>query len=254
MGENSDIAWCTHSFNGILGCVEYSKGCTNCYARVFVTNRMGKDLWGPAKTTERQITTDANWRTPLKWNQDAIEAGERHRVFAYSMGDVFEDHPTVNAVRPRLFQLIRDTPGLDWLLLTKRAELIAQMLPTDWGAGYTNVWLGTSIEDMDAAWRADELRKIAAAVRFISFEPALGPLDAMPLNGIDWLIEGAESGSGRRPYNEDWARNIRDRCAEAGTAFFRKQGSAFKPGQNPELDGRLHRALPTPRTRSPIVR
>jgi protein gp37 len=247
MGERTEIAWTTHSFNGVLGCVEYSKGCTNCYARTFVTNRMGKYLWGPAKTTPRQITTDANWRKPVKWNQDAIDAGERHKVFAYSMADWAEDHPMVAEVRPRLFRLIRTTPGLDWLLLTKRAENIAGMLPNDWGPGYPNCWLGTSIEDMDAAWRADELRKVQAAVRFVSYEPALGPLDDMPLDGIDWLIEGAESGGKRRPYNADWARSIRDRCAAAGVTFFRKQGPAFKPGQFPELDGVLHYNFPTPR-------
>jgi protein gp37 len=249
MGANTKISWAHDTFNGWLGCIEYSAGCTNCYARELVTGRMGRPgLWGPAKTSDRLVTTDANWKKPLTWNRQAIAAGERRRVFAFSLSDWAEDHPTANATRPRFWDLIRATPGLDWLLLTKRAERLPDVLPDDWGNGWANVWLGTSIEDMRVAWRADALQKIPAAVRWISYEPNLGPLDDMPLHGIDWMVDGAESGPNRRPHDLAWSRSMRDRCAAAGIPYWYKQGSAFLPGQHPELDGHLHHGLPIPRT------
>lgn len=248
MGANTKISWADDTFNGWLGCIEFSDGCDNCYARELVTGRMGKPgLWGPAKTSERQVTTDANWRKPLIWNKQALAAGMPRRVFGFSLADWAENHPTANATRPRLWQLVRDTPGLTWLLLTKRAKTLASCLPDDWGNGYANVWLGTSIESMKVAWRADELRKIPAAVRWISYEPNLGPLDDMSLDGIDWMVDGAESGPNRRPHDLDWSRRMRDRCAALGVAYWYKQGSAHMPGQFPELDGQLHHGLPTPR-------
>lgn len=251
MGENTKISWAHHSFNGWMGCIEYSAGCENCYARELVTGRMGKpELWGPAKTSTRQVTTQQNWNGPLKWERAAIANGERYRVFAFSLADWAENHPIAHQVRPRLWSLIKLTPHLDWLLLTKRAELMAEYLPADWGPGYPNVWLGTSIEDMKVADRADQLRRIPAAVRWISYEPNLGPLDDLDLDGIDWVVDGAESGGNRRPHNLAWSRSMRDRCAADGRAYYYKQGSAFKPGQFPELDGRLHQgadSFPVPR-------
>jgi hypothetical protein len=102
------------------------------------------------------------------------------------MCDNFEGHPTIDAERAKLWPLIRATPWLDWQLLTKRADRIADNLPPDWGKGWPNVWLGVSIENNDYVGRADHLRKIPAAVRFVSYEPALGPLDRLNLKGIDW--------------------------------------------------------------------
>jgi protein gp37 len=161
------------------------------------------------------------------------------------MCDVFEDHPTVDEEREKLWPLIRETPWLQWQLLTKRPERIPAHLPADWHTGYPNVWLGTSIEDNGEATRADELRKVPAVIRFISYEPALGEIDKVDLTGIHWLIYGGESGPSYRTASYSWPRIIRDRCAAEGIAFFHKQSDGLRSGLGVELDGVLHHDWPT---------
>lgn len=242
MGESTAIAWCDHTFNPWRGCQRVSEGCRHCYAETLM-HRWGLDnLWGPKG--ERRRTTPANWRKPKQWNRAAVEAEQRRRVFCSSLADVFEDHPDANAARPDLWELIDKTRWLDWLLLTKRPENIARMLPSGWGDGWPNVWLGTSIEDMRVAHRVAALVSVPAAVHFISYEPALGPLDDLDLSGIEWVIYGGESGKDFRPDDRDWARAMRDRCQRAGIAFFYKQGAALHPGRDTLLDGEEHRAWP----------
>ena len=109
------------------------------------------------------------------------------------------------------------------------------------------MWLGTSIESNDYIMRAWDLRRIPALVRFVSYEPALGPLDELDLDGLDWIIYGGESGSGYRPHDVQWARDMRRRCDEAGAAFFYKQSAAPRTEMGIELDGEIVRAYPTPR-------
>jgi len=176
--------------------------------------------WGPHG--ERVRTSPAIWRKPLQWARTAN--GGRPKVFCASLADVF-DNKAPNGARNDLFDLIRDTPQLDWQLLTKRPENIIKMLPADWASGWPNVWLGTTTEDQhhfDHRWPI--LSSVPAAIHFISYEPALGPLtlgDARP----DWVICGGESGAGdgTRVMDPEWARSIRDGCAKAGVAFFMKQ-------------------------------
>ncbi len=241
MAENSTIAWTDHTFNPWMGCAKVSDGCANCYAEALVTGRMGKPIWG--SLAKRQVTTASKWRKPVLWNLKARDRGRPFRVFCASLCDVFEDHPTAEAERPALFGLIRRTPHLDWLLLTKRPERINACLPDDWGDGWPHVWLGTSVENNDWVSRADELRCVPALVRFISYEPAIGPIDKLNLAGIHWLICGGESGAGFRPMNLKWARDARRACARTGTAFFFKQESGFRPGTG-TLDGQLPREYP----------
>ncbi len=241
MADQTKISWAHSTFNPWMGCTKVSTGCKNCYAETLTKNRMGLDLWGPK--AGRQVTTDANWRKPLKWNREAEAAGERPRVFCGSLCDVFEDHPTATEARPRLWDLIRSTPSLDWLLLTKRAESISQLLPADWAQGYPNVWLGVSIETMGESFRGEMLASISASVRFISYEPALGPLE-MPLYGIDWVIYGGESGPGYRPDEEVWSSRMWDRCQMAGVAFWMKQRSGPRPGMNAQVRGEVVQELP----------
>jgi protein gp37 len=248
VGEVTRIAWTDRTFNPWVGCVKVSEGCRHCYAEVLMVQRFKRrGIWGPAAVAGRQRTRVQTWRKPVLWNQEAAERGHQLLVFCGSLCDVFEDHPDANAVRPDLWDLIRVTPHLTWQLLTKRPENIPFMLPADWGEGWANVWLGTSIEDGRVAERAIALRRVPAAVRFISYEPALGPLDHLTLDGIDWVIYGGESGPGYREHDLNWPRRMRDVCQAQGVAFFYKQSSAPKSEMGIELDGEIVRQWPWPR-------
>jgi protein gp37 len=171
------------------------------------------------------------------------------------MADVFEEHSALRPWRERLWQLIEKTPWLRWQLLTKRPENVARMVPwrDEWPQ---NVWIGASIENSRFTFRADVLRELPAAVRFVSAEPLLASLllngrpnrKPLELEGIQWVIAGGESGRGARPMDETWARELRDACQAAGAAFFLKQlgGYPDKRGKDSAiLDGQLWRELPT---------
>jgi len=159
---------------------------------------------------------------PLRWNAKAKAAGVRQKVFCASLAD-WLDNKVPQKWRLRLGDLIKDTPNLDWLLLTKRIENYERLVP--WRGFLPNVWLGVTCESQpyfDRRWPI--LRRIPAAVRFISYEPALGPLNVITLNGLpDWVICGGETGSASRYMDERWARHLRDKCKAYGVAFFMKQ-------------------------------
>lgn len=237
------IEWCNFTFNIAWGCVKASAGCDHCYAET-LAKRYGYG-WGPG--AKRRIMGEAYWKQPLKWDRDARRAGVRRRVFCSSMTDVFLNDATIDAQRDKLWPLIRSTPDLDWQLLTKHPERIKPSLPADWGDGYQNVWLGVSVENDEAGWRAKMLSQIPAAVRFLSVEPMLGPIWDTSLLGIDWVICGGESGPGARPMNEQWARELRDRCKDYRIAFFLKQLGGVRDkrgGDAAVLDGQQHKAFP----------
>jgi len=239
------IAWTDHTFNPWMGCAKVSDGCKHCYAETLTRNRMGLSLWGV--NGRRQVTSAANWQKPRRWNREAEREGVRARVFCASLCDIFEDHPTADETCPRLWELIRACRALDWQLLTKRPERIAQCLPSDWGDGWSHVWLGTSVEDARVIDRIDHLRTVPAVVRFISYEPALGPLATAPgfsLEGIHWVIYGGESGPGWRPEDKQWARDMWQCCRQAGAAFFHKQGAGYRTELGIELDGQIVREWP----------
>lgn len=245
MAESTPIAWTDHTFNPWMGCTKVSAGCNNCYAEKLTLNRMGLDLWGPSRT--RQVTKQP-WINVRRWNRAAALDGVRRRVFCASLCDVFEDQVIANQTRPALWDLIRECTALDWQVLTKRPERIADNLPADWGSeGWQHVWLGTSIEDMRVSERADHLRRVPAVVRFISYEPALGPLDDLNLQGIDWVIYGGESGPGYRPEDKNWARVMRRKCSDASIAFLHKQSAGYRTETGIELDGQIIREYPVPR-------
>jgi protein gp37 len=209
MGESTKIEWCHHTFNPWWGCVRVSPGCEHCYAESFA-KRVGQKVWGVK--SPRRFFGDKHWAEPLKWNKAAAEAGERHRVFCASMADVFEDRRDLDEHRERLWSLIRQTPHLDWLLLTKRPENFKALLPADWGDGYRNVWLGTTAEDQKRLMdRLQHLLVTPAAVRFLSCEPLLEQLDLYFFEAavLDWIIVGGESGPGSRPFDVEWARDVK---------------------------------------------
>ena len=185
MAEHSKIEWCDHTFNPWEGCQKVGPGCDNCYAEARDKRFTGGTHWGPG--APRRRTSPANWAKPLKWNREAAITGTRPRVFCASLADVFD-----NAVDPQwradLFELILKTPNLDWLLLTKRPGNIAKMLPLDWGKGWPNVWLGCTVVNQDEAERdVPKLLAVNAAVRFLSVEPMLGPVD---LTNLDITSDG----------------------------------------------------------------
>lgn len=243
MSYETIIAWTDHTFNPWMGCAKVSEGCRNCYAERLTRDRMGLKLWG---AKGRREITKTPWKNVRKWNREAEQAGESRRVFCGSLCDWAEDHPVCNEVRPALWDLIRDTPWLTYQTLTKRPENIDRFLPDDWGNGYPNVWMGCTIEDNRVAHRAEHLIAIPAVVHFVSYEPAIGPLDELNLHDIEWVIYGGESGPGYRPEDKQWARDMRDRCRDHGVAFFHKQSAAHRTEVGITLDGELIREYPTP--------
>lgn len=246
MADQTLIAWTDHTANFWMGCVKVSEGCRNCYAEKIASGKLGLDVWGAGKP--RQVAKTV-WQNVMTWNRAAKRDGVRRRVFCGSMMDWAEDHPTPAATRPRLWDTIRECDWLDWQMLTKRPQRIRECLPKDWGpGGYHNVWLGTSVEDMRVSERVDHLRDIPAVVRFISYEPALGSLDDLDISGIDWIIYGGESGPGYRAEDKDWARSMHRKCSDAGVAFFHKQSAGYRTELGIELDGKIVREYPTPRT------
>jgi protein gp37 len=237
LSANSSIEWTKHTFNISWGCVKSSPGCDHCYAESWA-KRYG---WGWGPGAERRVLSPAYWAEPLKWNAAAAKAGTRDRVFCSSMTDVFLNDATIDQERTKLWPLIRQTPHLDWLLLTKHPERFKANLPDDWGDGYPNVVLMVSVENNDAKWRVDILRKTPAPRRGLSVEPMLGRVNEVALSGIHWVIAGGESGAQARPMHLDWVRELRDRCVESQIAFFLKQlgGSRDKRGgEDAVLDDR----------------
>ncbi len=225
--------------------MKVSPACKNCYAET-LSHRWGFDIWGPTKP--RRELSETNWKKPFGWNKQAAKSNTRLRVFCGSMCDWAEDLATLNPLRERLFSVIRETPSLDWLLLTKRADNIANCLPSDWGSGYPNVWLGTTVESNDWVWRADELRLVPAVVRFVSYEPALGPLDQLSLDGLQWVIYGGESATAKhlRRDNDSWALDMLARCEAAGVTFHYKQNSATPGKHSDTLQGQSYKRWPLP--------
>lgn len=275
MSKNSKIEWTDHTFNPWEGCQKVGPGCDHCYAETR-NARFGGGVavnWGPG--APRRRTSDANWRKPLAWHAQRAEFfaehGRRQRVFCASLADVFD-----NAVDPEwrrdLFRLIESTPNLDWLLLTKRignARSMSQKAMGMIGSIHkpfpANVWLGATICNQEEADRdIPKLLATPAAVRFLSMEPLLGPVDLSAVTftaspgyfgdalgwhhqphcsrdqrypAIDWVIVGGESGSGARPMHPDWARSLRDQCAAAGVPFLFKQwGEWLGAGQDGDYD------------------
>jgi len=276
MASNSKIEWCDHTFNPWVGCTKVSPGCDHCYAEALMDKRMHVVQWGQG----RKRTRAANWKLPLLWERGHGDFmtlhNRRQRVFCASLADVFDnDVPT--DWREDLFELVRCTPHLDWLLLTKRPQNITRMVRAHGAiAGNAtrylplNVWLGTTVEDQKRAdinipallrTRGD----LGAGVLFLSMEPLLGPVDLerprpgpdldqgggrmicqpwLIQSGIDWVIVGGESGPNARPMHPAWAQSLRDQCQAAGVPFLFKQWGHQAAGR--ELDGLVHHAFPSP--------
>lgn len=245
MGKDTKIEWTEHTFNIAWGCTKVSPACDHCYAEAW-SKRAGLDVWGA--DAPRRVMSAEHWKAPLKWNAAAAKAGTIARVFCSSMADVFEDHPTLKGERARLWPLIEATPNLRWLLLTKRPENVWTMVPRAWlDAWPANVVPGFTAENQEwfdkRAVSAIDFAHTFGVRWFVSYEPALGPIDFMPgMPGIAWLIMGGESRSGgaaARPMMLSWVRSARDQAVAAGVPFFLKQKvEGGKKVSLPMLDGR----------------
>ena len=244
MAEKTGIAWTDSTFNPWIGCTKVSPACDHCYAEAMDRRHRwgGAEHWGPG--VPRQRTGKANWRQPEVWNLKAGQLGKRWLVFCASLADVF-DNDVPEQWRSDLFHLIIATPNLTWLLLTKRIGNAAKILPGWMPALKNNVWLGASVGNQEEADRdIPKLLATPAAKRFVSYEPALGPIDFLKwlqapvsLNQrglvhtphstkLDWVIIGGESAQGgakARPFNIAWSRNTVQQCKAAGVAVFVKQ-------------------------------
>ncbi len=218
MGKDSAIAWTDHTWNPWWGCSKLPdrRECDHCYAEGFA-KRVGAHVWGPS--AQRRIASTKVWADPYVWDRQAAAAGKRAVVFCMSMGDLFELRPELDEPRKRAFQVMRETPHLTWLLLTKRVEAL-ELLPHDLGEQRNRILVGATVGTHRAAHSP-------FIVDFISAEPLLEAVDLR--SWISWgaktVIVGAES-AGQRPGREcriEWVRDIRDQCAEAGVLLFVKQ-------------------------------
>lgn len=256
MAEITEIEWCDHTFNPWIGCTRVSPLCDNCYAETMAGTRFGWAQWGGpgVGVGTRTRTSVENWKKPLAWDRKAARAGTRPFVFCASLADVF-DNAVDMAWRADLFDLIRRTPNLVWLLLTKRPSNILKMSRACGGLP-DNVALGASAGIQtevvkNGLWLIELKRRLNPEFVFLSVEPLLEAVDLTVLDGfgqIDWVIVGGESGRKARPMDLQWARKVRDQCAAAGVVFnFKQTGSRVGHG-TPTLDGLLLNARPQVRS------
>lgn len=234
MADRSAIEWTESTWNPVTGCTKVSPGCDNCYAERLAARlqAMGNPRYvnGFEPTLHEDLL-----ELPLRWRQPRL-------VFVNSMSDLF--HPKVpTAFIQAVFEVMATAERHTFQVLTKRPKRAAVL--TDALPWSPNVWLGTSVEQQDYISRINDLRRTDAAVRFLSLEPLLGPLE-LDLDRIGWVIAGGESGPGARPVNVEWIRSIRDQCSAARVPFFFKQwgGRTPKAGGR-ELDGRTWDQMPS---------
>ena len=221
MGKTRGIEWCDSSWNPWQGCHKVSPGCAHCY--MFRDKiRYGQEPNTVVRSKPATFTAPLTWKDPLK-------------IFTCSWSDFFIEE--ADAWRDDAWDIIRRTPRHTYQILTKRPENIANRIPIDWPL--PNVWLGVSLENNKFYDRIRRLRYVRASVKFLSVEPLLGSVADIPLDGIDWVIVGGESGPKARPMKIQWAREVRDKCVAAGIPFFFKQWSnSLRCDIGRRLDGR----------------
>ena len=248
MAGTSDIEWTEATWNPVAGCTIVSPGCTNCYAMRMAarlqamgmakyagtTQKSGKrHVWtGRINIDERALSAPLTWRKPL-------------RIFVNSMSDLFQERVAESFVR-RVWAVMQQAPWHSFQILTKRPDRMLAMLERSSFVMLPNVWLGTSVESEDYIERIELLRRVPAAIRFISFEPLLGPILDPDLTGIHWAIVGGESGPRARPMESWWVEELRDSCKRQRVAFFFKQwGGKRKKKTGRLLGGRLWDEYPS---------
>jgi protein gp37 len=236
MPQSSSIEWTEATWNPVTGCNQVSPGCAHCYAKTFAERWRGIPGHAYEQGFDLRLWPE-RLEVPLRWRKPKT-------IFVNSMSDLFHEDIPFEYIES-VFDTMRAAHWHTFQVLTKRHDRLVALAPRLlWPP---NVWMGVTIENRRFVHRADGLREVDAAVRFVSAEPLLGPLDGLDLTGIHWLIAGGESGPGHRRIDPEWARVLRDQCARDGTAFFFKQWGGARPKSNGrELDGRLHDAYPDP--------
>ena len=225
----TQIEWTDATWNPVAGCSVVSAGCTNCYA-MEMARRLHAMRVSKYKDLTRRSGKRTVWNGTVREDHAALEIPltwkKPRKIFVNSMSDLFHEGVSDTFIL-KVWDVMRLTPHHDYQILTKRPERMAAMAKSAIDTILPNVWLGTSIENADAAHRADTIRHIPAAIRFISFEPLIGPVGPIPLNGIHWAIVGGESGRSARPIREEWIDEIYEQCLAAETTFFFKQWGAW---------------------------
>lgn len=239
MSQNSTIEWTDSTWNPVRGCSKISPGCAHCYAERFAERFRGV----PGSPFEQGFdlrTVPHMLAVPLRWPT-------AKRVFVNSMSDLFHEHVPADYIR-KVTDVMQLANWHTYQVLTKRAERMADLLSGELSgaAALAHVWWGVSVEDRRFGLpRIDHLRRVPAAVRFLSVEPLIEDVGRIDLAGIHWVIVGGESGVRPRPMEADWVRSIRDQCATAGVPFFFKQwGGTRKKAAGRVLDGRTHDEFP----------
>jgi protein gp37 len=236
VADKTGIEWTEATWNPVTGCSKVSPGCAHCYAeRLSLRFGHSRKPWLPEHEAENVVLHPERLEQPLRWRRPRV-------IFVNSMSDLFHERVPLSFVR-RVFDVMAEGERHVFQILTKRHHRLVALAPhLEWPS---NVWIGVSIENRRWAERADYLRRVPAAVRFISAEPLLGPLEGLDLTGIDWLIAGGESGPGHRPVRAEWIRELRDACQREGVSFFFKQwgGASAKAGGR-SLDGKEYSEMP----------
>lgn len=245
MATNSPIEWTEATWNPVAGCTVLSPGCTNCYAMRLAARL---EAMGQPKYTglTRQSGGRSKWNGRINLDYKSLDIPKRwaagRTIFVNSMSDLFHESVPLEFIKA-VFSTMVDTPQHTYQVLTKRADRAVELAPLlPWPK---HVWLGVSVENADYTDRIDHLRCTTAAVKFLSLEPLLGPLDHLDLTDIDWAIAGGESGPGARPMPIEWVRSIRDQCIATNVAFhFKQWGGVNKKRTGRLLDGRTWDQLP----------
>lgn len=236
MSEQSAIEWTEATWNPVRGCTKVSPGCKHCYAETFSERFRGVPGHPFEQGFDLRLVPGA-LDLPLRWRRGRL-------VFVNSMSDLFHEEVPLAYIQ-EVFAVMRRASQHQFQVLTKRAERLEALAP-DLDIA-PNVWLGVSVETAEYTWRIAHLRRVPARVRFASVEPLLGPIGALPLDGIDWVIVGGESGPRARPMHPDWARSIRDQCERARVPFFFKQwGGVMKSRAGRLLNSRTWDEMPRP--------
>lgn len=234
MADGSSIEWTEATWNPVTGCSKVSPGCAHCYAETFAERWRGIPGHPYEQGFDLRLWPE-RLDQPLRWRRPRM-------IFVNSMSDLFHEDIPFEFIA-RVFGSMVEANHHTFQILTKRHERLAELVPDlPWP---DNVWMGVTIENRRFVTRADYLRSVPAAVRFISAEPLLGALEGLDLDGIQWLIAGGESGPGHRPVKEEWIVDLRDRCQDEDVAFFFKQWGGWRPKTGGRsLQGRTWDELP----------